>query len=77
MLSNEKYTGNALLQKTYKNNQLEKKKLTNHGELPRYFATETHPTLIDPDTFAQVQQRLAEIAVMSMNKGKHRMHRKV
>ena len=73
MLSNEKYTGNALLQKTYKNNQLEKKKLTNHGELPRYFATETHPALIDPDTFAQVQQRLAEIAVMSMNKGKHRM----
>ena len=72
MLSNEKYTGNALLQKTYKNNHLEKKTLTNHGELPQYYATETHPTLIDPDTFARVQQRLAEIAVMSVNKRKPR-----
>ena len=72
MLSNEKYTGNALLQKTYKNNHLEKKTLTNHGELPQYYATETHPALIDPDTFARVQQRLAEIAVMSVNKRKPR-----
>ena len=54
------------------NNHLEKKRLINHGELPQYYATETHSALIDPDTFARVQQRLADIAVMSVNKQKPR-----
>ena len=62
MLSNEKYIGNALLQKTYVNNHLEKKKVPNHGEVTQYYVTETHPALIDPETFATVQQRLAAIA---------------
>ncbi len=69
-LSNEKYLGNALLQKKYVNNHLEKKKLANHGELPQYYVTETHPALIDPETFATVQKRLADIAEMSVNKKK-------
>ncbi|MBR6028582.1 MAG: recombinase family protein [Clostridia bacterium] len=62
MLSNEKYLGNALLQKTFVNNHLEKKKLLNTGELPKYYVTETHPALIDQETFDIVQQRLAAIA---------------
>ncbi len=62
ILSNEKYLGNALLQKTFVNNHLEKKKIPNHGELPQYFVTESHPALIDPDTFEKVQLRLADIA---------------
>ena len=62
MLSNEKYIGNALLQKTYVNNHLEKKTMPNHGEVTQYYVTETHPALIDPETFATVQQRLAAIA---------------
>ena len=68
MLSNEKYIGNALLQKTYVNNHLEKKKLANHGELPQYYVTETHPPIIDPETFAAVQKALAAIA--ERNKGR-------
>ena len=36
MLSNEKYLGNALLQKQYRNNHLEKKEIPNRGELPQY-----------------------------------------
>ena len=67
MLSNEKYTGNALMQKSFVNNHLEKKRITNHGELPRYYITDTHPALIDMDTFAQVQQRLAKIAEKAIN----------
>ena len=62
ILSNEKYLGNALLQKTFVNNHLEKKKIPNHGELPQYFVTESHPALIDPDTFEKVQFRLVAIA---------------
>ena len=38
ILENEKYTGNTLLQKTYVNNHLEKKKVRNSGELPMYYA---------------------------------------
>lgn len=62
MLSNEKYVGDALLQKTFVNNHLEKKKIPNHGELPQYYVTESHPALIDRDTFERVQTRLAVIA---------------
>ena len=61
MLKNEKYIGNALLQKTFINNHLEKKRLPNQGELTQYYVTETHPALIDLKTFEAVQQRLAEI----------------
>ena len=62
MLSNEKYVGDALLQKTFVNNHLEKKKIPNHGELPQYYVTESHPALIDRDTFEKVQARLVVIA---------------
>ncbi|MBQ7504710.1 MAG: recombinase family protein [Ruminococcus sp.] len=62
MLRNEKYTGNSLLQKTYMNNHLEKKKLKNKGQLPQYYAEETHDGIIDSDTFEQVQVIMAEKA---------------
>ena len=62
LLTNEKYTGNALLQKSYVNNHLEKKKVTNHGELPQYYAEGTHDAIIDMETFGRAQQRISEIA---------------
>lgn len=37
LLSNEKYLGNALLQKKYRNNHLEKKLIHNDGQLPKYY----------------------------------------
>lgn len=58
MLANEKYTGNALLQKTFVNNHLEKRRVPNRGELPRYYAEGTHPAIIDADTFARAKERL-------------------
>lgn len=62
LLANEKYTGNALLQKAYRNNHLEKKKTINHGELPMYFAEATHPAIIEPALFDEVQGILRGIA---------------
>ena len=62
ILSNEKYLGDAILQKTFINNHLEKKRVTNTGELPRYYVYGTHPALIGKATFERVQQRLADIA---------------
>ena len=62
LLSNEKYTGNSLLQKVFRNNHIEKKITRNRGELPQYFATETHPAIIDEATFEAAQLALNQIA---------------
>jgi len=70
ILSNEKYTGNALLQKRYRNNHLEKKLCHNHGELPRYFATESHPAIIDESTFQAVQDLLTRLAEQTAHRAK-------
>jgi len=55
IVGNEKYTGNAMLQKHYRNNHLEKKKCRNTGELPMYYAEDTHPAIIDEDTYKTAQ----------------------
>ena len=61
LIRNEKYLGNALLQKTFMNNHLEKKRMKNEGELPRYYATETHPAIIDQETYDAAQDALDRI----------------
>lgn len=62
ILSNEKYTGNALLWKSFRNNHIEKQQRLNRGELPMYYAEGTHPAIIDEETFAAAKARLAEFA---------------
>lgn len=69
-LSNEKYLGNALLQKRYRNNHIEKKLVANKGELPMYYAEGTHEPIIDPATFEQAQERLRKIAQQTANRKK-------
>lgn len=70
ILSNEKYTGNALLWKHFRNNHIEKKKTVNRGELPRFYAEETHPAIIDTQTFAATKARLDEIAAASAKRSR-------
>ncbi len=60
LLSNEKYIGNMLLQKYYRNNHIEKKKMQNHGELPMFLVEEAHEAIIDLNTFERVQKMIAE-----------------
>jgi site-specific DNA recombinase len=55
MLSNEKYKGEALLQKTYTVNFLTKKRVVNNGEVPQYYIEESHPAIIDKDMWEAVQ----------------------
>lgn len=55
ILKNEKYTGNALLQKAFVVNHLIKKEVHNRGELPMYYVKGTHKAIIDLDTFERVQ----------------------
>ena len=55
MLSNEKYKGDALLQKTYTVNFLTKKRVKNNGEVPQYYVEESHPAIIDKEMWEAVQ----------------------
>ena len=60
ILSNEKYAGNALLQKGYTVDFLTKKKAVNYGELPQYFIKNDHEAIIDQSVFDEVQVVLKE-----------------
>lgn len=62
ILQNEKYTGNLLLQKTYKLDHISKKKMVNHGELPKYYVENSHEAIIPPKMFEEVQQELKDRA---------------
>jgi len=59
ILSNEKYKGDALLQKTFTTDFLTKKTKVNEGEVPQYYVENNHEAIIDPDTFEMVQRELA------------------
>lgn len=58
ILSNEKYTGNAILGKTFKPDVLSKKRQKNTGQVPMYYAEGTHPAIIDQETFELVKAEL-------------------
>ena len=60
ILTNEKYIGNLMLQKYYRNNHIEKKKTRNQGELQKYYVEEAHEPIIDLETFAKAQAILAQ-----------------
>lgn len=55
ILTNEKYKGDALLQKVYTTDYLSKKKKVNEGEVPQYYVEGNHPAIIDPAVFDRVQ----------------------
>ena len=58
ILSNEKYKGDALLQKTYTVDYLTKKTKINEGEIPQYYVEGDHEAIIDPAVFDRVQIEL-------------------
>lgn len=55
ILTNEKYKGDALLQKTYTVNYLDHSTTKNTGQIPQYYVENNHPAIIDRDTWEQVQ----------------------
>lgn len=60
IIKNEKYIGNALLQKKYVKDHLNKTLVFNKGNLPQYYAEDTHPAIIDLDTFQRAQEILSK-----------------
>ena len=59
ILSNEKYRGDALIQKQYTADFLDKTRRRNTGEIPQYYVEEHHEAIIPPDLFDYVQTELA------------------
>ncbi len=59
ILSNEKYKGDAIINKTYIDNCISKKVKVNNGERPKYYVENNHPAIIDAGTFGRVQEELA------------------
>lgn len=58
ILTNEKFKGDALLQKHYTVDFLTKKQAKNKGEVPQYYVTDDHEPIIDKKTFDLVQVEL-------------------
>lgn len=73
ILTNEKYIGDALLQKTYTVSILEKKRSVNNGNLPKYYVEGSHEAIIDKDVFLRVQAEIARRANI-LSDGKKRFY---
>lgn len=67
ILSNEKYKGDAIINKTYITDCIIKKVRANNGERPKYYVENSHPAIIDSATFGRVQEELAR------RSGKHKV----
>ena len=60
ILSNEKYAGDVIINKTYTEDCLSKKIRVNNGERQKFYIENNHPAIIDKTTFARVQEELAK-----------------
>lgn len=59
ILTNEKYCGDALLQKTFIQDCISKKVITNTGQLPKYLIQNHHEGIVSRETFDAVQLEMA------------------
>lgn len=73
ILKNEKYIGDALLQKTYTVDFLEKKRVPNNGLVPQYYVENSHEAIIPRDLYMQVQEEMIRRA--NLHSGQDRKKR--
>ncbi len=59
ILTNEKYMGDSLWQKTYQTDTFPSRECPNHGEREQYYVTGTHPAIIEKDAFIRANELLA------------------
>ena len=59
ILTNEKYKGDALLQKRFTADFLTKELRVNNGEVPQYYVEGSHEAIILPEEFEMVQDEIA------------------
>lgn len=58
ILTNEKYKGDALLQKTFTTDYLSKRIKKNTGQIPQYYVEESHEGIISPEVYEAVQTEM-------------------
>ena len=73
ILRNEKYIGDALLQKTYTVDVLTKKRVQNNGIVPQYYVENDHEPIIPRDLYMQVQEEMLRRA--NLHSGEKRKKR--
>ena len=75
ILQNDSYTGNLLLQKTFSENHLTKKKRYNEGQLPMYHIQNSHEAIIPLEKYnavqAEIKRRAEKYAKPHRNKGNY------
>ena len=65
ILRNEKYIGDALLQKTYTTDFLNKTRVKNNGLVPQYYVEGDHEAIIPKEIFLRVQEELVRRRVVN------------
>lgn len=73
ILQNEKYIGDALLQKTYTVDVLTKKRVKNNGIMQQYYVENNHEAIIPRDLYMQVQEEILRRA--NLHSGANRKKR--
>jgi len=75
ILRNEKYIGDALLQKTYTMDFLTKRRIKNNGVVPQYYVEGDHEAIIPKDIFLLAQEEMVRRrAVHTMENGRRRCY---
>jgi len=74
ILTNEKYMGDALLQKTFTLDPLEKKRVINKGERPQYYVEACLEPIVSKEIFLLVQDEMARRSSMLTEDGGY-LHR--
>ena len=74
ILQNEKYIGDALLQKTVTTDFLTKKRVANKGIVPQYYVENSHEAIIPREIYMQVQEEIVRRAHLQTGTGKRRVY---
>jgi site-specific DNA recombinase len=72
MLQNEKYAGDALLQKTITVDFLTHKRVKNEGQVPQFFVENSHPAIISKENFQAVQREMERRSQLRGDKDRSR-----
>ena len=74
ILTNEKYMGDALLQKTITTDFLTKKRVANRGIVPQYYVENNHEAIIPKELFMRVQEEMQKRSRLKTTTGKRRQY---
>ncbi|MCR4719799.1 MAG: recombinase family protein [Firmicutes bacterium] len=75
ILGNYNYTGNLILQKTYRKDHITKKKLVNNGEHPKYHVEHSHEAIIPLDLYNEIQEEHRRRSIIANRQTCARVHK--